>query len=102
MPLELQFNTKPETDLDLNDRNHEIRRLLQDHDCEVTFTKVDGTSRTMVCTLRTEAMPQRVVTEEFQTTRLYKPEVLSAWCPDISEWRSFRVANVTGIRLLNA
>jgi hypothetical protein len=47
-----------------------------------------------------EAMPARVVTEEYQTTRLYKPETLSVWCLDRMEWRSFRVANVTGIKIL--
>jgi len=89
-------------DLDLNDRNRELRHLLERHDCEVTFTKVDGTLRTMPCTLRTEAMPQRVVTEEYQTTRLYKPETLSVWCLDRSEWRAFKVANVQEIRVLGS
>jgi hypothetical protein len=86
-------------DLDLDDRNREIRHLLERHDCEVTFTKVDGSIRTMPCTLRTEAMPARVVTENHQT-RLYKPETLSVWCLDKSEWRAFKVANVREIRVL--
>ena len=63
-------------------------------------TKIDGTIRTMPCTLRTEAMPQRVVTEEFQTTKLYKPETLSVWCLDKSEWRAFKVANVQEIKVI--
>jgi len=92
--------TEPPEGLDLDARNREIRHLLSEHDCEITFTKVDGTVRTMPCTLRTEAMPQRVVTEEHQTTRSYKPETLSVWCLDKSEWRSFRVANVTEVRVL--
>lgn len=87
-------------DLDLDDRNREIRHLLERHDCEVVFTKVDGSLRTMPCTLREEAMPQRVVTEEYQTTKLYKPETLSVWCLDKSEWRAFKVANVREIRVL--
>jgi hypothetical protein len=78
----------------------ELVETLSKHDCEVTFTKVDGAVRVMPCTLRTEAMPARVVTEEYQTTRLYKPETLSVWCLDRMEWRSFRVANVTGIKIL--
>ena len=86
-------------DLDLDDRNREIRHLLERHDCEVVFTKVDGSLRTMPCTLREEAMPQRVVNEHHQT-RLYKPETLSVWCLDKSEWRAFKVANVREIRVL--
>ena len=86
--------------LDLDARNREIRHLLSEHDCEVTFTKVDGSVRTMPCTLRAEAMPQQAVNEHHQT-RLYKPETLSVWCLDKSEWRAFRVANVTEVRVLN-
>ena len=88
------------TDLDIQDREREITHLLYEHDCEVVFTKKDGTVRTMPCTLRKEAMPQRVVTEEYQTTKLYKPETLSVWCLDKSEWRAFKVANVREIRVL--
>jgi len=86
--------------LDLDARNRELRHLLSEHDCEVTFTKLNGETRTMPCTLRTEAMPARVVTEEYQTTKPYKPETLSVWCLDKSEWRAFKVANVTEIRVL--
>jgi len=85
---------------DANSRNRYIRNLLSEHDCEVTFTKVDGTVRTMPCTLRAAAMPARAVNEHHQT-RLYKPESLSVWCLDRSEWRAFRVMNVTDVRIIN-
>jgi len=81
-----------------DERNRYLRNLLGSSDCEITFTKVDGTIRTMPCTLRTEAMPLREA-NEFQTTRVYKPETLSVWCLDKSEWRSFRVANVTEVKV---
>jgi hypothetical protein len=83
-----------------DERNRYLRNLLGNNDCEITFTKVDGTLRTMPCTLRAEAMPQRVVTEEHHVTKSYKPETLSVWCLDKSEWRSFRVANVTEVKVL--
>jgi hypothetical protein len=86
-----------ESDADI--RNRLLRTILHDHDCKITFTKVDGTERTMPCTLREDAMPQRIVNEHHQT-RLYKPETLSVFCLDKSEWRSFRVMNVTKIELL--
>jgi hypothetical protein len=85
--------------LDLDDRNRELRHLLYEHDCEVTFTKVNGEVRTMPCTLRREALPPQAL-NEFHKTRAYKPETLSVWCIDKQEWRSFRVANVTEIRIL--
>jgi hypothetical protein len=81
-----------------DERNHLLRDMLK-QDCEVTFTKVDGTERVMPCTLRTEVMPQRAVNEHHQT-RVYKPETLSVWCLDKAEWRAFKVMNVTSVKLL--
>jgi hypothetical protein len=46
------------------------------------------------------AMPQRDA-DEFHKTRLFKPETLSVFCTDKSEWRSFRVANVTEIKVID-
>ena len=102
MTLHITYENAALEDLDLDDRNREIRHLLEQHDCEVTFTKVNGELRTMPCTLRESAMPARVVTEEYQTTKLYKPETLSVWCLDKSEWRAFKVANVREVRVLGS
>ena len=96
MLTEIKYNGES---VDLDSRNQQLRTLLGKHNCEVTFTKVDGTVRTMPCTLRTDAMPLREANEN-QTTRVYKPETLSVWCLDKSEWRSFRVANVTEVRVI--
>ena len=95
MLTEIKYNGES---VDLDSRNQQLRTLLGNHNCEVTFTKVDGTVRTMPCTLRTEAMPLREA-NEFQTTRVYKPETLSVWCLDKSEWRSFRVENVLDVQI---
>jgi hypothetical protein len=78
----------------------EILELLYKNDCEVTFTKVDGTVRVMPCTLREEAMPQRDAAK-FHETRVVNEKVISAFCLDKMEWRSFRVENVTNIKVLN-
>lgn len=80
-----------------NERNSWLRSFLHKGVFEITFTKVDGTERTMPCTLKTDAMPVRAVNEHHQT-REYKPETLSVWCVDKSEWRSFRVMNVTSVK----
>jgi hypothetical protein len=100
MSFEIKYNPSELTELDLNDRNHEIRNLLHKHVCEVTFTKLDGSVRTMPCTLMESAMPARDA-NKFHQTRPYKPETLSVFCTDKSEWRSFRVANVTEVRVVD-
>jgi hypothetical protein len=98
MTFEIKY-AGPVEGLDLDDRNREIRHLLHEHVCEVTFTKLNGETRTMPCTLKSDAMPQPAVNEHHQT-RVYKPETLSVWCVDKGEWRSFRVANVTEVRVV--
>ena len=85
-------------ELTADQRNAWLRAALK-QDLSITFTKVDGTQRTMHCTLRDEALPARALVENHQT-RPYKPETLSVWCLDKNEWRSFRVMNVTSVEQL--
>jgi hypothetical protein len=95
MSMEIVYNQPPE-ELDISSRNREIRDMLAHGVCEVTFTKIDGSVRTMPCTLDRELLPPEPL-KEFHETRVYKPETLSVWCMDRMAWRSFRVANVTRI-----
>jgi hypothetical protein len=90
------METVYETTEDVDTRNREIRDLLAHGVSEITFTKINGEIRTMPCTLDNTLLPPQPL-REFHETRLYKPETLSVWCVDKSEWRSFRVANVTRI-----
>ena len=82
------------TEEQLDEKNREIRELLYQGVYEITFTKVNGETRTMPATLDSTLLPPQLL-KEFHETRLYKPETLSVWCLDKMEWRSFRVANVT-------
>ena len=83
-----------------HERNQYLRDLLSKHDCEITFTKLDGATRIMPCTLRTEIMPQRELSEA-HSSRTRKPETLSVWCLDQSQWRSFRVDRVQHVKILD-
>ena len=75
----------------------QILDLLSNNDCEVTFTKVDGSVRVMPCTLRAAALPAKLT----ESKRTKNESVISAWGLDKSEWRSFKVANVTKIEIIN-
>lgn len=72
--------------------------LLQNNLVEVTFTKVNGESRTMPCTLVADRLPTVKVTEGKERKR--SNESISVWCTDKNEWRSFRVDNVTNVTVL--
>ena len=83
------------------ERHMWLESLLREGVYEVTFTKLDGSSRTMPCTLKSDLLPSRPLTEETTTKpKVLKLETMSAWATDIEQWRSFRVMNVTGIKPL--
>lgn len=99
MSLEFEFNND-NPDFDVDTRYQEIHKLLGQHQCEVTFIKVDGSVRTMPCTLMASVLPARDA-EKLHEIKLHNPKSMSVWCLDKSEWRSFRTANVTRIRVLS-
>lgn len=100
MSLDILYAGEVLNDLDAQDRYIELRNKLREHDCEVTFTKVDGTIRTMPCTLRPAALPAQ---DASKVTEAKEPNYknISVWCLDKKEWRSFRVANVKEVRVIN-
>lgn len=77
----------------------ELREALSRSVCRVTFTKVDGTIRTMPCTLREDIIPPATrddpVTQK--RTREVSDAVMVVYCTDKQAWRSFRVDNVIGV-----
>jgi hypothetical protein len=68
---------------------------LKKHECTVTFTKVNGETRVMPCTLKEDIVP----TVEHKGTKKPNEAVVSAWCLDKREWRSFRVDNVVDLHI---
>jgi hypothetical protein len=73
----------------------EIYNVLKNGVASVTFTKVDGTSRTMRCTLRDQYLPEQfrgkgtILTEAANVIRVFDL--------DLNEWRSFRVDSVNNL-----
>lgn len=88
--------------MSLVEKKQVIKSLLKSH-CEVTFTKVDGTIRTMPCTLKTESIPAEgfPILKEGSKPKKDNPETISVWCLDKQSWRSFRIENIISIRWFN-
>jgi len=76
-----------------------ITDTLASADCEVTFTKVDGTERVMKCTLRPEVLPP-VVLKEDATPKEPNYNVVTVWDLEKNEWRAFKTANLKNISIL--
>jgi hypothetical protein len=85
---------------DIPSRNKYLLEVLRNNVCEITFTKIDGSVRTMPCTLSTAHLPAKVLTET-KTTRTFNPETISVFCTDKQEWRSFKTMNVTDVKILD-
>lgn len=76
------------------DRNI-LLEALKNHECRVTFIKVNGEKRVMSCTLKEDVIPA----VEPKGTKKPNESVVSVWCLDKREWRSFRVANVVDLQI---
>ncbi len=92
---------------DAEERRNMINEMLHDNICEVTFTKVNGEQRVMPCTLMESVIPVAPVhitnTDnpiDFPKVKKSSPDTMSVWCTDKGEWRSFRIANVTNVKVL--
>jgi len=78
----------------------QLTELLHTGECVVEFTKVNGELRTMPCTLKADLIPPTPVVEG-KVVKEKKPnlDVISVWCLDKKEWRSFRLANVISAKV---
>ena len=65
----------------------------------ITFTKVDGTERTMPCTLDPTILPtvELIESEDKRVPRKLNMDTLRVFVTDIQEWRSFRIENLKSI-----
>ena len=92
----------PETQ-NAEERNRWLRGILSKNTHEVTFTKINGETRVMPCTLdpaRLDRLPNSQL-REVKANREAKPDTLSVYCTDKNEWRSFRVMNLISIKELS-
>jgi len=90
--------------MDAENKNRTLKLLLKYYTCEVQFRKVDGSIRTMPCTLREDKLPVTDVIKESKETKPTKKQntdVLVVYCLDLQEWRSFRLDNVISVKIIN-
>ena len=82
------------------DRNI-LLEALTNHECTVTFTKVNGETRVMPCTLKENVIPKSPadIASKSVIKRHENQNVVSVWCLDKKEWRSFRVDNVVDLQI---
>lgn len=70
--------------------NTELKQLLQETVVNVTFTKKDGTLRTMPCTLNRDLIPAEHAPKGDAQERKNSEVVQPVFVTDAGGWRSFR------------
>ncbi len=66
----------------------------------IQFTKVNGESRTMNCTLDETYLPEKKNLES-ESVRKQNKDTLCVWSLDDKQWKSFRIANLIDIEKIN-
>jgi hypothetical protein len=77
----------------------QIKQLLSKHVVSISFKKVDGTERKMLCSLKKDILP---IVESKETTKK-KPEnenVLPVWDLEKNAFRSFRLDSLTNYSIV--
>ena len=77
-------------------KKEEIQSALHAGVCSVTFTKVNGDERDMMCTLRSDIVPAATKTDPItqKKVRNINEEVLPVYDIKAEGWRSFRLDKV--------
>jgi len=100
----VHFGTVP--DFDSNERMALLSTLLQENLCEVTFTKLDGSTRVMQCTADPSRIPEAhrpsSTPKVVKNSDPDKPLTMSVYLPEEATWRSFRVNNVVSIEVFDS
>ena len=72
-----------------------LKHILRAAVCDVTFVKVDGTLRTLSCTLKTDLLPAVDETKPKSTFHSRpNPEVCPVFDLDAQAWKSFRYDSI--------
>lgn len=88
----------------------EVIDLLREGEIVVNFTKANGESRSMQCTLSSDLVPTPLVidgdwdrdhpTATLVKTRKQNPDVVNVWDTQKADWRSFRLDSIQSIVVL--
>jgi hypothetical protein len=84
-------------DYTLEENQQSLRKCLKHETLLVSFTKKDGTQRTMRCTLAESAVPAKDQPAKETGTRSVPTTSLAVFDLDKQEWRSFRWDSITGV-----
>jgi len=90
----MHMTTTPE------ERKLELTALLKAGKLQVSFTKLNGEKREMVCTLNEELLPQSTDTIVTAKPRVSNPNTIAVYDLDKHDWRSFRIDSLIETKIV--
>jgi hypothetical protein len=84
----------------MNFTRESLSDTLKNNQCIVTFTKLNGETRTMPCTLKASDLPVQEI-KEGAAPKTQNLLTMSVFVTDIKQWRSFRIDSVTGLEVVS-
>jgi hypothetical protein len=91
--------TKEWTEVQWNEFNEWIRGMLKVGVVGVEFTKKDGTTRNMKCTLDPTMLPEVVLTEDKKERTITNTENVPVFDIEANGWRSFNIRSVVSVTM---
>jgi len=79
----------------------DLLEALRNNKVVVTFTKVDGTVRDLYCTLKNDLIPADKAPKNEKSIKENDSVIRVFGLDQSNGWRSFRVASVTGMVIIN-
>lgn len=79
------------------DRNVLLNEL-RSNVVEVLFTKANGESRNMVCTLKPNYLPKDYIKEDENNFHQKHPDTMIVWDIQNNGWRSFRIDSISYVQ----
>jgi hypothetical protein len=79
----------------------ELKEIFSKNIVNLTFKKVDGSERTMKCTLKSDLLPEQT-NKETTKKKAENENVLPVWNIDEQAFRSFRVDSVINYETVEA
>ena len=82
------------------DRNI-LLEILSKGKCNVTFVKLDNSTRKMLCTLNSDLLPGKYTKYPEKISRSAEdPDLLPVWDVERGDWRSFRISNTLSVETI--
>jgi hypothetical protein len=86
---------------DIANRKKMLKSFLSHNKVQVTFTKVNGDTRIMNCTLNEDLIPVKLDKSVYEPkNKADNPNTIAVYDLDKNAWRSFRIENIIETKLL--